>query len=92
MKTQKLPGDWCEVHTYETPDSVGSRNRTERKGGGIHRKDWQTESKKEDKEQREKTLSEHPDTGRGHVLNLHNNFVEKILFARFVVEEMGLEI
>lgn len=67
-------------------------NRTERKGGGLHRKGWQTESEKEDREERERTLSEHPGMCCGHVLSLRSKFVERISLARSVVEETGLEI
>lgn len=44
-----------ESALYKALDCVGSRNRTERKEGGIHRKGWQTESKKGDEERVEDT-------------------------------------
>lgn len=51
-KTEKHPEAGVEAVLHKGLDSVGPRNRTERKEDDIHRKGWQTESKKGDGEER----------------------------------------
>ena len=66
---------------YEAPKSDGSRNSTERKGEGIHRKGLQIDSKKEIKDKRERghVVSTQAYVS-GHITNLHNKFFKNYLF------------
>lgn len=86
VKTGAFPGSWHESWISQGQDSVGCRNRLERKGADIRRKDWQAESKTGNKGQRERTLSEHPAcpaNARGYFSQLHNHFMKEILFRPF---------
>ena len=86
VKTGAFPGSWRESWISQGRDSVGFRNRLERKGEGVRRKGRQAESKKGNKGQRERTLSEHPAclaNARGCFSQLHNHFMKEIWFCPF---------